>query len=59
MPHRLFISNIPNCKPFRKIEIAEVDYVGRYQWGGGGEDYQIPEVCFPHQYQKKREDIKF
>ena len=33
MPYRLFISNISNCEPFREIEIAEVDYLGRYQLG--------------------------
>ena len=32
-PYRFFTSNIPNCEPFRKIEIAEVDYLGRYPLG--------------------------
>ena len=33
VPYRFFTSNIPNCEPFRKIEIAEVDYIGRYKLG--------------------------
>ena len=33
MPYRFFISNISNCEPFREIEIAEVDYLGRYELG--------------------------
>ena len=33
VPYRLFISNIPNCELSRKIEVAEVDYIGRYKLG--------------------------
>ena len=63
---RLFISNILNCEPIGESEIAKVDY---YFEGGKLKDrkktwlfshyYHVPDVCFPHQYQQKREDNEF
>ena len=69
VPCRLFISNIINCKPFRESEIAKVNYFGWYQLRRktkGSEEkwvfshcYDIPDVCFPHQYPKKRKGDEF
>ena len=70
MPNRLFISHILNCEPFREIEMAEIDHLGWYQLVRKtrgceekmfffSQDYHIGDVCFPHQYPKKREDNKF
>ena len=69
VPCRLFISNIINCKPFRESEIAKVNYFGWYQLRRktkGSEEkwvfsycYHIPDVCFPHQYPKKRKGDEF
>ena len=62
MPYRLFISNILNFEPFRESEIAKVDYFGLYEVKDRQKKwvfshyYHIPDVCFPHQYPKKRED---
>ena len=64
------MSNIPNCEPFRKIEIAEVDYLGRYQLGRktkGSEDKRGIFKELPHSRcmfstsgsKEKREDNKF
>ena len=69
VPCRLFISNIINCKPFKESEIAKVNYFGWYQLRRktkGSEEkwvfshcYHIPDVCFPHQYPKKRKGDEF